>query len=254
MKIERKEIIENYNISKESDWSIFLNWIWILVWLILCFFFFLLLLWNIVVNMVSLENEKKLFLDYKINFTIDDEKTKDLKNFLWNDFKYEIFVVKDSGENAYTLPGWTIIINDGLLSKIKYENSLLFIIWHEVWHIENRDVLKAIVWKYPFRIIFSLIWIGWDIDLSSILYWTEWIYSKKIESNADIYWIQFLNTLKWDVSCALYFFEKDNLILDNVVTFLSDHPMTNTRISKIKDIIKIEWYKDDLDCKLLNLK
>ncbi|MDD3144484.1 MAG: M48 family metallopeptidase [Candidatus Gracilibacteria bacterium] len=252
MKIEKKEIIENYNISKESDGDIFLKWISILVGLTLSIFVFFLLLGNIIVNFVSLDAEKKLFLDYKDDFTIDQEKTDKLKNILGNDFEYEIFVIKNSEVNAYTLPGGTIIVSDSLLSEIKYENSLLFILGHEIGHIKNRDVLKSVVSEFPLKVIFVLIGISGDIDLSSLANGTEGIYSKSIESNADIYGIEFLNNLKGNVSCSLYFFEKNNLISDNISTFLSDHPMTNTRLLKLKDIIKLDGYKNDLDCKLLN--
>ncbi len=171
---------------------------------------------------------------------------------MWEDFKYDIFVINHESENAFALLWWKIAITDKLIENIKYENSLLFIIWHEVAHIENRDVFKSLVSTVPVQIILSIIWIWWDIDLSFLLSWTNDIYSKWVESNADVVWIDFVNNLKWEVSCITYFFEKQLSFWNDFATFLSDHPMDSSRISKIKSIVKKKWYKNEEECELLN--
>jgi len=254
MKIVVKDLETNHNISQESDLHIFFKWIWIVAWLVVGLFIFFIFLWNILVNYFSIEDEKKYFPDVISEFNIDENKTKKLKNLLWNNFKYEIAVARDDIENAYALPGWTIIITDSLLNEIKYENSLLLIIWHEVWHIENRDVFKAFVTNMPIAILLSILWIGWDFDLTFLLSGTSDIYSKTVESDADKKGLDFLYNIKGEVWCSLYFFEKRSWLWENIWSLLSGHPMTSGRINNIKKEIRIKWYPENNDCKLLKLK
>lgn len=254
MKIIVKDIQTNYNVSKESDLSMFFKWIGIVLWLVLFLYLILLFFSSIAVNFISLEDEKKIFWWLSsLSLNIDEEKTQKLQKFLWDDFKYEIVVIKDKYPNAYTLPWWTIAVTDSMLDDIKYENSLLFIIWHEIWHIENRDVFKRLFTDMPIRVILSVVWIWWDMDLSFLLSWTSWIYSKSVESKSDKAWLEFLYKNKQDVWCALYFFEKNKWLLEDINSFLSDHPMTSKRIEDINSIIEKKWYKSSLDCKLLSL-
>jgi len=252
MKIIIKELKNNYNVSKQSDLKVFLKWIWIFMWLIITFFIFLLIIANILVNFISLEDEKRLFPWFSNNFNIDINKTNKLKVLLWNNFKYDISVIKDERSNAFALPWWKILITDSLLKDIKYENSLLFIIWHEIWHVENRDVLKGIISKMPIQIVLNIIWIWWDLDLSFLLSWTTDIYSKWVELDADKKWLEFLYNKKWEVWCALYFFKNDKSVLENIGSFLSDHPMNSNRIKNIENIIKSKWYKENNKCKLVD--
>ncbi len=254
MKIVVKELEKNHNVSEESDLNIFLKWIWIMVWIIVLLFIFFLFLSNILVNYFSIEDEKKWFPDIYSEFSIDEDKTTKLKYLLWEDFKYDIAVVNDEEENAYALPWWAILVTDSLIDNIKYENSLLFIIWHEVWHIDNRDVFKAFVSSVPIAIILSILWIGWDMDLWFILSWTSDIYSKTVESEADKYWLEFLYKLKWEVWCSMYFFEQRESMWENLWSLLSWHPMTSYRITKIKQTIKQKGYPENKECKLLELK
>lgn len=254
MKIEIKELENNYNISKQSDLKVFFKFLSIFWWLIISLFFLLLLIANLAVNFISLEEEKKLFWSMSsFGFEVDEEKTNNLKELLWNKFIYDIFVVKSDESNAFTLPWWTILVTDSLVSEIKYENSLLFIIWHEIWHIENRDVFKRMVSETPLRIILSIIWIWWDLDLWFILDWTSSFYWKQVELDSDKKWLEFLYEIKNDVSCATYFFENRSWFWEELNSFLSDHPMNSSRIIKINNMIKEKWYKQKANCDILKL-
>lgn len=254
MKIIVKELKKNYNVSEESDLNIFWKFIWYFVWIIIflyiCFLFFA----NILLSFVSLEKENELFWWYSnYGFDINKEKTDKINIFVWKDFEYEILVIDSYEANAFALPWWIIAVTSSLLDEIKYENSLLFIIWHEIGHIENRDVFKKIISEVPLQIILSIVWISWNLDLSFVLSWTSSLHSKTVESKADYSWLEFLYNQRKDVWCAMYFFEKDSSISENILTLLSDHPMTNNRISRIKDVIKQKWYEESETCEFLKL-
>ena len=188
-------------------------------------------------------------MDY--GFSEVPEKTEKLRKFLWENFKYEISVVSSKEANAFTLLGWKIVITDKFLEEIEYENNLLLIVWHEMGHIENRDVFKKIVSESPVKILLYLVWVWWDFNLSFIWNSTSSIYSKTVEYKADERWLEFLNEQRWEVWCALQFFEKDSWLLEDISSFVSDHPMTSARVKNIDNIIKKNWYKKETECKKL---
>lgn len=255
MKIITKQLKENYNVSNESSWKMFFKWIWIFVWLTIALFVFFLALAHVLINFISIEDEKKILWWFSnLWFEINEEKTKQLNKYVWESFEYNLIVIKLDEENAYTLPWWTIAVTEKLLENIKYENSLLFIIWHEIWHIKNRDVFKKIVSEFPIKIILFTLWIWSDLDLSFLLSWTSSIYSKSVESKADIIWVDYLFEQKWNVDCLMYFFEKDKSFGKNISTFLSDHPMNSSRIQNVWEYIKQKWYNQNQNCNLLDLK
>lgn len=252
MKIIVKDIEKNYNVSSESDLKSFFKWIWVIFLILFSLYIILILVANLLVNFISLEDEKKYFWDVGFYYQVDEEKTAKIKDLLWEDLKYDIEVVKMNEENAFSMPWWKILITDSLLSSVKYENSLIFIIWHEVWHSENRDFLKWVIREAPISFLFSLLWVSLDIDLSFLSSSSSTIYSKKVESDADEHGLEFLYKIKWEVSCATYFFQKDSSLLEDVSSFLSDHPMTSSRIENIDNLIKKNWYKVSNNCKTIS--
>ena len=56
--------------------------------------------------------------------------------------KVTLLVKEDPYINAYAAPGNRIILTTGLLNNIKSENALLFVIGHEMAHLERKDHLK----------------------------------------------------------------------------------------------------------------
>lgn len=255
MKIVNKVLKTNYNVSTESYKMLIFKWITIFIWLFISLFILFIFLAHILVNFISLEQEKKILWWFPKNeFNVLKEETQKLRTFLWKDFKYEIFVVNMEEENAFALPWWIIVLTNSLLKNIKYENSLIFILWHEIWHIENRDVFKMIVSEMPLKIIIWILWFSADIDLSFLLSWTSAFYTKTVENKADIVGVEYLNNKKWNTNCLLYFFEKNNWVIDNITTFLSDHPMSSWRINYIKEYVKHKSYSmDNEKCKLLDI-
>ncbi len=251
MKIVVKQLETNHNVSKESDLQVFFKWTAFLVWIVVLFFLFFLSLGNILVNFISLEDEEKYFwaLNYDFNVNEVPEKTERLRKFLWEDFEYEVLVISSEESNAFALAGWKIGVTDKFLEEIEYENSLLLIVWHEVGHIENRDLFKRIVSAAPIKILLYLVWAWWDFDVFFIGSSAYSVYSKSVEYKADESWLEFLYAKKWEVWCALGFFEKDSWLLEDISSFVSDHPMTSARVDNINKIIKEKWYKEDEECK-----
>jgi Zn-dependent protease with chaperone function len=187
------------------------------------------------IRSLSLEEERELFWDF-----LQIEQQFDISK-LTHDFTspYDIYVLDDEYEvNAYALP-WTIIyVTQGLLDELKYEEELIFILWHEMEHIKNRDVLEMYARDLPFRFTLAFLW------FDSVLEWISfseitWNYiSQQTEKHADIWWIELINSLELNLKCSTGFFERiwwENSVF---MKLLSTHPSDNSRIENIQQNIK----------------
>ncbi len=59
-------------------------------------------------------------------------------------YRFTFFVVKDSGINAFALPGGFIGINAGLLTSTRSESELAGVLAHEIAHVTQRHIARSI--------------------------------------------------------------------------------------------------------------
>ncbi len=53
--------------------------------------------------------------------------------------------------------GGRITITDTLLSQAKNEEEILFILGHEMGHIQNRDVLRSLARSMPIKVTLEML-------------------------------------------------------------------------------------------------
>lgn len=208
----------------------------LLIWFIVWSYILLIILSWFLVKSISIEEEKKLFTW----FFETHEKFEFEKLSHKFEIPYEVYISDDSQANAYALPGAIIYVTQGLLEEIKYEEELIFIIWHEIAHIENRDVLKKVSKELPFR--FVLTSLGLDTGFSGVSLWNiSWNYSSQItEKQTDVWGINLINSLWLNLNCAVWFFERSLWEDSQLTKFLSTHPSNQSRIDTIKDSAEFE--------------
>jgi len=191
---------------------------------------------KLVVANISIEQEKEWFSEEDCNkFDINkyiDYKIPEFEN-------YNICLVDSPEVNAYAWLGWNIYVTQWLLENIKSQEELVFILWHEIWHIVHRDVLEKVVNKMSFAIWFyvlsNFLWMNVD-NLSNLADFESNLYSKTKELTADNYAIKLAKKYKVNLNCVIDFFKNDDKIYDTLV-LLSDHPLNQTRIKLIKQNI-----------------
>lgn len=207
---------------------------------IIIFSYILIYLFSIlIISNLSIENEKKyfwnLFKDYNIE-KIDLSKIEpNLKLENW----IETYLNDSKEVNAYALIWWNIVFTKWLFENIKTKEEFLFILWHEIWHIKSRDPIKALSRELPFYIIMSFLGFQENTDYDKFLEVTSNYFSRKVEIKADNYWIEFLNKLWLDASCALNFFENKTNTFSKYLQISSTHPSNIDRIENIKKQNKV---------------
>jgi len=144
-------------------------------------------------------------------------------------------------KNAFAFPGGKIVVYSGLLNAITSENSLTFILAHELAHISQRDHLRGLGQGLSL-VALSLLINGSNSELSSltnsILSFSQAQYSQQQEQQADAKALDTLQCFYGHVGGATDFFK--TLLLSeqsNILNhFFSTHPELNLRIQHIQQL------------------
>ena len=143
--------------------------------------------------------------------------------------------------NAVALPGGHIVVFTGLLDSIETENSLSFILAHELGHFKNRDHLKGLGRGLVLLTMASAITgpsSGFTKLLTPTIHLTQATYSQKLESKADETGLSALNCLYGHVGGATAFFEtmasqQDG---DGFTHYFESHPQMQDRVTALHEL------------------
>jgi len=158
-------------------------------------------------------------------------------------YSFKVFVVKSPVFNAVALPGGNIVVFGGLLEKAQSPESLAAVIAHEMQHVKRRHVTKRIIEDSSTGLIISAV--AGDVT-GSMLYGLKIArnlamlsYSRQDEEEADAGGIKMLIAASLDPQAMISFFEimKEKNSKFKMPQYLSTHPDTAERISRLKTII-----------------
>lgn len=191
------------------------------------------------VQNISIADEQKFLWEI---FEAETEFSLDvLKNT--PDIPYKIYLVdesEDEGPNAFALPGAIIYITPSLLRSITTQEELIFILGHEVAHIESRDSLRAFIRYIPLLMTLNYIWLDAGISLSTMNNLALNILNQSTEEDADIWGITLINSMELNTQCAIWFFD-ENIDEESLIPdFMSSHP---TDISRREQLLEKNQYK-----------
>ncbi len=92
----------------------------------------------------SLRMTDRVITDPEIQEYIQDVGQKLVANAQDGDFKFQFFVVNDGTINAFALPGGYIGVHSGLLMATRNESELAGVLAHEIAHVTQRHISRAI--------------------------------------------------------------------------------------------------------------
>jgi len=158
-------------------------------------------------------------------------------------YSFKVFMVKSPVFNAVALPGGNIVVFGGLLEKAESPEYLAAVIAHEMQHIKKRHVTKRIIEDYSTGLIISAV--AGDVT-GSMLYGVKIAhnlamlsYSRQDEEEADAGGVKLLIDANLDPQAMISFFEimKEKNPKFKMPQYLSTHPDTTERISRLRTII-----------------
>lgn len=92
----------------------------------------------------SLRDTGRIVSDPEIQEYVQDVGQKLAANAHEGDFRFNFFIVDDPAINAFALPGGYIGIHSGLLLATKNESELAGVMAHEISHVTQRHISRAI--------------------------------------------------------------------------------------------------------------
>lgn len=199
-----------------------------------------------VLSHIDLETEKRYFGEMMIE---EDMTTLDLTRLqtlgISNMFQwYTVYVQPSDEENAFATLGGNIIVTSTLLEKIQNEEELIFILAHELAHIEHRDVIRGMAQSMPIILTLQSLWIDTGNSMTRMSTILNNYASREKESKADDAGIVFLESLGLNPLCATGFFERHKNGFEKYMEVLSDHPISEERLLKLQN----SWSNKDKAC------
>jgi len=144
------------------------------------------------------------------------------------------------GLNAFTLPGGTIILLDGLVEAVENDDQLLGVLGHELGHAANKHGLRNVLQALGIGAIASAVWGDFaGVATNMPVVFGALHYSRAFELEADDYAVQFLRANAKDAQPLIDFFEMiaaHEGEAHGVASFLSTHPQTRDRIERLKQM------------------
>jgi predicted Zn-dependent protease len=154
--------------------------------------------------------------------------------------RYKLTIAQDDEVNAYAAPGGYLVVNSGLIAKVKSEDELAGVLAHEVEHVERRHGMRNIVaslagtlgWQAIFGDLSGVLL----IDPATMLALVRSAYSRDYEREADAGAARRLAALHIPVEPFASFFEDHSAPgqLSKALALLSTHPDDGERVERLR--------------------
>ena len=169
--------------------------------------------------------------------------------------RFNFFVVKDNGINAFALPGGFIGVNIGLLLETKNESELAGVLAHEIAHVTQRHIARSLAAQSKSSIVstaamLAAILVGaaagaGDAAMAgvaaaqSLAIQQQISFTRANETEADRVGLGILARSGLDPNGMPTFFETMSRFAGgseaNIPEMLRTHPVTSTRIAETKE-------------------
>jgi predicted Zn-dependent protease len=225
--------------------------------LLLAYFFLLPWMVNKAVENFPTDYEQKfgkvMFDQVKASEKWDASQTKLLYNFFDSlhfngKYKVEILYVNKNEVNAYALPGGYMVVYDGIFKKMKSHEELAGLLAHEFSHIKLKHTLKSTFNSIGFSALLQIVFGGFDESIIGLMgNQTEQLrqlhYSRTLEQEADENGFNLMKQQSLNPKGMINLFERLKAeSTDMIPSILSTHPLPETRISYIQNLIDNDKY------------
>jgi Zn-dependent protease with chaperone function len=207
---------------------------------------------SLIISNITPQQEKQLLEYIAFDINISNKKSTYLTGIkdklkACSDIPYDvnIYISGEKEANAYALPGGNIHITQGMLSQIKNQNELVFIVGHELGHFKNKDHLKSMGQALILVTLATLMgddysFLGHTINAGGAKY------SQSAEFSADKVGLELMNCAYGSVTDATKMFERMGEGKSEWEFFLATHPNFDSRVEKMHELIaekKMDTFK-----------
>jgi beta-barrel assembly-enhancing protease len=169
--------------------------------------------------------------------------------------RFNFFMVRDNGINAFALPGGFIGVNTGLLLKTDKESELAGVLAHEIAHVTQRHIARSIAAQSRSSLVSTAAMLaailvgaaagGGDAAMAgvaaaqSLAIQQQISFTRSNETEADRVGLGLLARSGFDPNGMPAFFETMSRLAGssetNIPEMLRTHPMSSTRIAETRE-------------------
>lgn len=199
---------------------------------------------------VSYEKEigARLYASMAPQLKADREKTRLMKEFydrlrFDSVYRAKVTVVDSPEKNAFAMPGGYIVVYSGILEGMRSWESLAALLAHETAHITHRHTLRTLMRGMGRTVMLSIL-TGGDGIMAAVLGRADELkglqYSRALETEADNEGIALLKQRNINPDGMLKLMDYLRTESEGVepVSFLSTHPVFETRMANIRKQMK----------------
>ncbi len=154
------------------------------------------------------------------------------------DIPVKVSVMCEETPNAFALPGGRIFLTSGLLTSLKSENGLAFVLGHEIGHVLHRDHLRGIARSLSFGIAAGVLGFQTVGGFDSLNAFLQRAYDRHQETSADSYGLELLNKVYGHTHGAEELFAilaaKESKLERAVARIAYTHPPSKDRLRRIE--------------------
>ncbi len=218
--------------------------------------------------LIPFETEKRI--SDAIAFSIDDKRDRETQDYLQGiadrltsvmplreGMSVTLHILDSEEVNAFATLGGHIVVTQGLLNALPSENALAMVIAHEIAHIRERHVIRALGRGVLIGIALAMVTGASDSDLAGSILGQAGAtaglsFSRRQERAADRAAVYNLYALYGHAADATAFFElAEPFARYAPPDWLSTHPNRNKRIEAIQREIRLNGWATEHDTRPL---
>ena len=207
--------------------------------------------------------ENKVTKMYDINQYTDNKTNPEIAQYLQTlankiskaqnlppEIKITVHYMHDDTVNAFATLGGNIFIYRGLIKRLSSENSLAFLLGHEIAHVKYRHPIKSLGRGIVISIAMTAIMENTDsLVLGDAGMLTILKFSRDMEKQSDEEAMKTLNLLYGHLAGGAKLFEvfhelREELDSEEPAELFSTHPLDKDRISNFSNIAKQKNWKE----------
>lgn len=154
---------------------------------------------------------------------------------------YHLKIIRNPALNAMAVPGHNIIVLSGTLNVIDDDNSLAFVLAHELGHFAHRDLLRGMGRGMVLGCI-SLVTLGKDNPVTQVLLnslsSSDLHYQRNQELEADTFALELMSKAGYNPNGATHFMVKlkqQEAFGQEIFEFFSTHPVSKKRLKHLRN-------------------
>ncbi len=158
-------------------------------------------------------------------------------------YRFRLYVVRDTTVNAFAAPGGFVVLNSGLIAAAATPEELAGVLAHEVQHVLLRHSTRSMIREVPVRLAIATLTSGTGIESAASIVTSLGAlrYRRNDESEADREGLRLLEAAQIDPAGMVSFMrtlEDKGVRAPRFVSYLLSHPQTTDRVRQLEALAR----------------